>query len=178
MCMRVEVLMGDRMAAVESGSLSGTPMAALRRIKVGLYFDLRNPVQWRQNSARMYSFMLETCKEAEHLGADSVWFTEHHLFDDDYISAPLTVAAAAAARTSRIRIGTAVVIAPLHHPVEVAEQAAAVDLISAGRLDLISGSARATGFLSSTCLERTSPGVTPRPTRWQRSCAAYGDLTA
>ena len=110
--------------------------ASARPLKVGLYFDLRNPPQWRQDPARTYAFALEMCEEAERLGVDSVWFTEHHLFDDDYLAAPLTLAAAVAARTSRIRVGTAVVIAPLHRPVELAEQAAAVDLISVGRLDL------------------------------------------
>jgi alkanesulfonate monooxygenase SsuD/methylene tetrahydromethanopterin reductase-like flavin-dependent oxidoreductase (luciferase family) len=128
--------MSEGVAVAESGEQADAAMGTRGPTRVGLYFDLRNPVQWRQDPARTYSFMLEMCEEAEHLGADSVWFTEHHLFDDDYIAAPLTVAAAVAARTSRIRIGTAVVIAPLHHPVEVAEQAAAVDLISGGRLDL------------------------------------------
>lgn len=85
---------------------------------------------------RLYGFALELCEEAEHLGAGSVWVTEHHLFDDDYLAQPLTFAAAVAARTKRVRIGTGIVIAPLHHPVELAEQAAAVDLISGGRLDL------------------------------------------
>src|SRR4051812_28002477 len=76
------------------------------------------------------------CEEADHLGAHSVWFTEHHLFDDDYLTQPLTFAAAVAARTRRVRIGTALVIAPLHNPVELAEQGALVDLVSAGRLEL------------------------------------------
>ena len=47
-----------------------------------------------------------------------------------------TFAAAVAARTKQVRIGTAIVIAPLHHPVELAEQAAVVDLVSGGRVDL------------------------------------------
>ncbi|HVU74761.1 MAG TPA: LLM class flavin-dependent oxidoreductase [Mycobacteriales bacterium] len=105
-------------------------------INVGLYFDLRNPPQWPQDPARLHAFTLEVCEEAERLGAHSVWFSEHHQFDDGYLAAPLTFAAAAAARTSRMRIGTAIVIAPLHHPVELAEQAAMVDLISGGRLEL------------------------------------------
>jgi alkanesulfonate monooxygenase SsuD/methylene tetrahydromethanopterin reductase-like flavin-dependent oxidoreductase (luciferase family) len=105
-------------------------------MKVGLYFDLRNPPAWRQEPARLHAFTLEAIEEAELLGIDSVWLSEHHLFSDDYVAAPLTFLAAAAARTSRVRLGTAVVLAPLHHAVEIAEQAAMVDLISGGRLEL------------------------------------------
>jgi alkanesulfonate monooxygenase SsuD/methylene tetrahydromethanopterin reductase-like flavin-dependent oxidoreductase (luciferase family) len=105
-------------------------------IDVGVYFDLRNPQAWRQSPSRLYSFTIEACQEAERLGASSAWFTEHHLFEDDYMTSPLTFAAAVAARTSRIRLGTAIVIAPLHHPAEIAEQSVAVDLISDGRIDL------------------------------------------
>jgi alkanesulfonate monooxygenase SsuD/methylene tetrahydromethanopterin reductase-like flavin-dependent oxidoreductase (luciferase family) len=76
------------------------------------------------------------CEEGERLGAHSVWFTEHHMFEDGYIPQPLTFAAAAAARTSRMRIGIAILIAPLYHPVHLAEQAAVVDIVSGGRLDL------------------------------------------
>jgi alkanesulfonate monooxygenase SsuD/methylene tetrahydromethanopterin reductase-like flavin-dependent oxidoreductase (luciferase family) len=101
---------------------------------VGIYFDLRLPDP-RRGAAR-YAFVLELCEEAEALGCDAVWFSEHHGFDDGYLPQPLTMAAAAAARTRRMRIGTAVVVAPLHHPASIAEQAAVVDLISDGRLDL------------------------------------------
>lgn len=105
-------------------------------MRVGIYFDLRNPPAWEQDPARLYGFTLEMCEEAERLGADSVWVTEHHLFDDGYLPQPLTMAAAMAARTRRVRIGTAVVLAPLHHPVHLAEQAAVVDNLSGGRLEL------------------------------------------
>lgn len=105
-------------------------------MKVGLYFDLRNPQEWRQDPARLHAFTLEAIEEAEHLGIDSIWLPEHHLFCDDYVAAPLTFLAAAAARTSKVRLGTAVVLAPLHHAVEIAEQAAMVDLVSGGRLEL------------------------------------------
>lgn len=105
-------------------------------IDVGVYFDLRNPAQWRQSPSRLYGFTIEACQEAERLGASSAWFSEHHLFDDDYLASPLTFAAAVAAKTERIRLGTAIVIAPLHHPAELAEQSVVVDLVSEGRLDL------------------------------------------
>jgi alkanesulfonate monooxygenase SsuD/methylene tetrahydromethanopterin reductase-like flavin-dependent oxidoreductase (luciferase family) len=105
-------------------------------IEVGVYFDLRNPEKWRQSPSRLYGFTIEACQEAERLGAYSAWFSEHHLFDDGYLTSPLTMAAAVAARTQRIRLGTAILIAPLHHPAEIAEQSVVVDLISNGRLDL------------------------------------------
>ncbi|MDQ1463513.1 MAG: hypothetical protein QOC73_454, partial [Actinomycetota bacterium] len=105
-------------------------------MRVGIYFDLRNPPAWRTSSSRLYGFTLEMCEEAELLGCESVWLTEHHLFDDGYLPQPLTFAAAVAARTQRMRIGTGILIAPLHNPVEVAEQAAVVDILSDGRLDL------------------------------------------
>ena len=105
-------------------------------MNVGIYFDLRNAPPWPQDPARLYGFTLELCEEAEHLGTHSVWLSEHHLFDDGYLPQPLTFAAAVAARTRRTRIGTAVLLAPLHHPVEIAEQVAVVDLVSDGRLEL------------------------------------------
>jgi alkanesulfonate monooxygenase SsuD/methylene tetrahydromethanopterin reductase-like flavin-dependent oxidoreductase (luciferase family) len=102
----------------------------------GIYFDMRNPPPWATDPTRLYGFTLELCEEADRLGCHSVWFTEHHRFDDGYLPQPLTIAAAVAARTRRIRIGTGIVIAPLHHAVELAEQAAVVDIISGGRLEL------------------------------------------
>lgn len=105
-------------------------------MKVGLYFDLRNPSPWRQDWSRLYAFTLEVCEEADRLGVGSVWFSEHHQFDDGYLNQPLTFAAAAAARTKRVRIGTAVLVAPIRPPAQIAEDAVLVDLVSGGRLDL------------------------------------------
>ncbi|MGW0250528.1 LLM class flavin-dependent oxidoreductase [Nocardia goodfellowii] len=103
---------------------------------VGLLFDLRNPVAWQRPWADRYARTLELCEEAEQRGADGVWFTEHHLFDDGYLPQPLTFAAAVAARTRTVRIGTAVVLPALRAPAHLAEEAALVDLISGGRLEL------------------------------------------
>src|SRR5690349_7546450 len=105
-------------------------------MKVGVYLDLRNPPQWERPWAAHYARSLELCEEAERLGAASVWISEHHLFEDGYLPQPLTFAAAVAARTTRVRIGTAVMLAGLRPAADIAEQAAVVDLISGGRMEL------------------------------------------
>jgi alkanesulfonate monooxygenase SsuD/methylene tetrahydromethanopterin reductase-like flavin-dependent oxidoreductase (luciferase family) len=105
-------------------------------VKIGVWFDLRNPPGWRQDPARLYAFNLELCEEAERLGADSLWFSEHHRFEDGYLPQPLTFAAAAAARTTRVRLGTGILVAPLRKTAQLAEEAVVVDIISGGRLEL------------------------------------------
>jgi alkanesulfonate monooxygenase SsuD/methylene tetrahydromethanopterin reductase-like flavin-dependent oxidoreductase (luciferase family) len=104
--------------------------------RVGIFVDLRNPSPWRRPWANHYRLTLERIVEAESLGAQSVWMTEHHGFDDGYLPQPLTFAAAVAAVTTRIRIGTAVLIAPYRSALHIAEEAAIVDLVSNGRLEL------------------------------------------
>ncbi|MBI2493560.1 MAG: LLM class flavin-dependent oxidoreductase, partial [Candidatus Rokubacteria bacterium] len=79
---------------------------------------------------------LEQIEWTEELGFDQVWFTEHHFIDYGLSVDPATLAAAAASRTRRIRIGLAAAILPFHHPVRLAEQMALVDIISRGRLDV------------------------------------------
>jgi alkanesulfonate monooxygenase SsuD/methylene tetrahydromethanopterin reductase-like flavin-dependent oxidoreductase (luciferase family) len=79
---------------------------------------------------------LERIEEAERLALDAAFFTEHHFFEDGYMPQPLTFAAAAAARTKRIRVGTAVMLASLRPAIDLAEQAAVVDVLSDGRLEL------------------------------------------
>lgn len=103
---------------------------------VGIFVDLRNPAGWRRPWPGHYARALERIAAAEQLGAASVWLSEHHGFDDGYLPQPLTFAAAVAARTSRLRIGTAILLGALRHPRHVAEEAAVVDLVSGGRLEL------------------------------------------
>jgi alkanesulfonate monooxygenase SsuD/methylene tetrahydromethanopterin reductase-like flavin-dependent oxidoreductase (luciferase family) len=82
----------------------------------------------------LYADTLAIAEEAERLGFDGVWVSEHHFTDDGYMSAVLPVLAAIAARTERVALGTNVALAPLYHPLRLAEDAAVVDLISRGRL--------------------------------------------
>ena len=105
-------------------------------MELGIYLDLRNPPAWRRPWADHYARSLEWIEEAERLGADSVWLSEHHFFEDGYLPQPLTYAAAVAARTRRLRIGTAILLAPLRSALQIAEEAAVVDCLSGGRLDL------------------------------------------
>jgi alkanesulfonate monooxygenase SsuD/methylene tetrahydromethanopterin reductase-like flavin-dependent oxidoreductase (luciferase family) len=73
--------------------------------------------------------------DAERWGLDAIWLAEiHQQPARSVLSAPLTVAAAIATRTSRLRIGTAVQVLPLCHPLRLAEETATLDQISRGRL--------------------------------------------
>jgi alkanesulfonate monooxygenase SsuD/methylene tetrahydromethanopterin reductase-like flavin-dependent oxidoreductase (luciferase family) len=77
---------------------------------------------------------LEEATYGETLGFDSVWLEEHHSIRNHYWPAPLIALAGIATRTSRILLGTDVVVLPFYHPVRAAEDIALLDIMSAGRV--------------------------------------------
>ena len=85
--------------------------------------------------SQAYHDFINYVVEAERLGFSSVFLVEHHFTGFGQVSASMSLLAYLAARTERIRLGTAVVVLPWHNPILVAEQAATLDLLSNGRLD-------------------------------------------
>jgi probable F420-dependent oxidoreductase len=109
---------------------------AKRKISFGLWYDFRNPAQWRRTDKEIYDATIEQVAWAETIGYDDVWLTEHHFVDDGHAPSPLILAGAIAMRTKKIRIGTSVLLLPLYDPVRVAEDGATIDLLSGGRFEL------------------------------------------
>ncbi len=103
-----------------------------------LRYDIRAP-EFGAPQADLYEACLDQCAWADQLGFDSVAVLEHHGSEDGYNPSPFALAAAIAARTRRVRIRLSALILPLHDPIRVAEDAAVVDQISRGRLELIIG---------------------------------------
>jgi alkanesulfonate monooxygenase SsuD/methylene tetrahydromethanopterin reductase-like flavin-dependent oxidoreductase (luciferase family) len=101
-------------------------------MRLGLFLILPQPPG--TSPQQVFEAALDDARTAEQLGFDSVWVTEHHGSDYGLSAAPSVVAAAIAARTTRVAIGYAVNVTPLHLPVRLAEEIATVDQISGGRV--------------------------------------------
>ena len=104
-------------------------------MKFGLYSSIDNPPRG-EHLERSIDEVIAEAPLAESLGFDSCFFGEHHQDKDGFLPSPLIVATAVAARTRTLRVGTSVILLPLHHPVHVAEDVITLDLVSKGRVIL------------------------------------------
>ncbi len=131
-------------------------------MRFGFMEDFRNPVRWRRPFADFYQQILDQIVRGEELGFDHVWLTEHHFTEDGYNPSLMTTAAAIAVRTSRIRIGTFIVILPYQHPVLMAEEVANVDILSNGRFDFGVGQGYSYHEFNALCMDRSERGQRTR----------------
>jgi alkanesulfonate monooxygenase SsuD/methylene tetrahydromethanopterin reductase-like flavin-dependent oxidoreductase (luciferase family) len=105
-------------------------------LKFDPWCDFRNPPQWHRNPADLYAETLDQISWADDLGFSCAWVSEHQFTEEGYLPAVFSALAAMAMCTTNMRLGTSVLLAPLHHPLRLAEEAAVVDAISGGRLEL------------------------------------------
>ncbi|MGH7920440.1 MAG: LLM class flavin-dependent oxidoreductase [Candidatus Dormibacteraceae bacterium] len=141
-------------------------MTASRLQRIGFFSYLGGT----EDPARLLRETIETFRVAEDLGFDSVWVAQHHFGSRvGTLPSPLPFLAAVAEQTSRIHLGTAVVILPAEQPARLVEDAAVVDLLSGGRLELGVGSGTDPGVFRAL-------GVDPAD-RVQRMVDGLGTLT-
>lgn len=107
-------------------------------MRFGLFYQIQVPKPWHDDSeSRRIHEALEQISYAEEMDFDSVWFSEHHFRPEwSHNSAPDLTLAAVSQRTSRLRLGVGVVLAPIHHPLHIAARMATLDILSHGRVDV------------------------------------------
>ncbi|TCM18029.1 alkanesulfonate monooxygenase SsuD/methylene tetrahydromethanopterin reductase-like flavin-dependent oxidoreductase (luciferase family) [Novosphingobium sp. PhB165] len=106
----------------------------MRELGFGYLYDMRNPAPWRRSPEALHAEVLDVVAETEALGFDGAWVPEHHLAEDGYMTSPMVMLAAIAARTKRMALGAGIALGPLYEPLRFAEDCAVLDAISGGRL--------------------------------------------
>ena len=108
--------------------------------KTVMKFALFFPASWTDkdtvHQSRVYGEVLEQVQYGEELGFDSLWIAEHHSSRYGIFPSLMPILAHIAAKTKTIRLGAGVSVLPFHNPIRLAEEAAMVDLLSNGRLNL------------------------------------------
>jgi alkanesulfonate monooxygenase SsuD/methylene tetrahydromethanopterin reductase-like flavin-dependent oxidoreductase (luciferase family) len=103
-------------------------------VRIGICYNIDYHPEVHGNPSEYFETILRQVERLDELGYDTVWFSEHHCAAYSFGN-PCVMAAAAAQRTKRIRIGTGVSLAPLQHPIFLAEQYGMLDVLSNGRLE-------------------------------------------
>ncbi len=102
-------------------------------MRLGLFLNFEHSPQ---DGAQTFRTAADLAVKAEAIGFDELWISEHHFYRFSQSGSILPLMAYLAGRTSKIRIGSAAILLPLHNPIRVAEDLAAIDILSNGRLDL------------------------------------------
>lgn len=99
-------------------------------------FNLMSLNHAEETPGEVMALTTAAVQQAEALGFDSTWFAEHHFTSASVCASPLMMVAHCAALTKRIRLGPAVVVLPLHHPLRVVQEVGMLNILTAGRLNL------------------------------------------
>ncbi|HLY44115.1 MAG TPA: LLM class flavin-dependent oxidoreductase [Stellaceae bacterium] len=121
-------------------------------MRFGLFGGARTELGEQASDSRIYSDYIDYICEAEALGYHSVFLVEHHFTGFGQISATLGFLTYLAAKTTKLRLGTAVLVLPWHNPALLAEQAATLDLLSNGRFDFGIGKGYRWGEFHGFCI--------------------------
>lgn len=105
-------------------------------LRFGVSYDFRNPVDSGIANPDFYAAIIEQVKWLDQIGAELVWFTEHHFIDDGYLPSWAPVAGAMASVTRKVRFNTDICLLPFNHPVRLAEDLAVLDNLSNGRVEI------------------------------------------
>ena len=107
-------------------------------MRFGMFYELQMPKPWSENAE--YNTLWQAVEQvayAEEMGFEQVWLVEHHFLSEfAHSSAPEVTLAIMAERTTKMRLGFGVVLAPVHHPLHVAARVATLDIFSNGRVDV------------------------------------------
>ena len=103
-------------------------------INFGTFLLMQSPSA--RPSEELYARAIDIAQAAETLGFRNIWLAEHHFSTYGYLARPAQLATFIAAKTTRLRVGTAVIVVPLHHPLVIAEEIATLDLLAGGRVDI------------------------------------------
>ncbi|MBL25770.1 MAG: hypothetical protein CMM48_17950 [Rhodospirillaceae bacterium] len=103
-------------------------------MEFGTFLLMQSPTA--ESHGDVFGRAVEIAQATDEMGFGSIWCAEHHFSTYGYLSRPMMTALHLANHTKQIRVGSMVVVLPLHHPLIVAEEIATADLLSGGRLDI------------------------------------------
>jgi len=127
-------------------------------MRFGLFGGARTEIGEQASDSQIYTDYVDYICEAEALGFHSIFLVEHHFTGFGQISATLSFLTYLAAKTSKMRLGTAVLVLLWHNPALLAEQAATLDLLSGGRLDFGIGKGYRWGEFHGFCIPMEEAG--------------------